>query len=61
MLHAAAYNDNGDCLQTLLENNANVNARDKLGQTALMMAAKRGHSSVIGLFICFFHMLHVNI
>lgn len=49
VLHAAVSNDNADCIQTLLENNADVNVVDDLGQTPLMVAAKRGHSSALGM------------
>ena len=53
VLHAAVSNDNTDCIQTLIENNFDVNVVDDLGQTPLMVAAKRGHSSALGKKTCF--------
>uniref|UniRef100_A0A671RXH9 Serine/threonine-protein phosphatase 6 regulatory ankyrin repeat subunit A-like n=1 Tax=Sinocyclocheilus anshuiensis TaxID=1608454 RepID=A0A671RXH9_9TELE len=50
-LHAAAYTDHGECLQLLLGHNAQVNAIDMLGKTALMMAAENGQTNAVEVLV----------
>uniref|UniRef100_A0A672NKZ6 Uncharacterized protein n=1 Tax=Sinocyclocheilus grahami TaxID=75366 RepID=A0A672NKZ6_SINGR len=50
-LHAAAYTDHGECLQLLLGHNAQVNAIDMLGKTALMMAAENGQTNAVEVLL----------
>ena len=47
-LHAAAWSDSADCLQTLLDRDADVNVTDLSGQTPVIMAAMRGHQMLLG-------------
>lgn len=47
-LHAAAFSDSADCLQSLIEHGADTNGLCSNGETAIMMAAKRGHQNVLG-------------
>lgn len=47
-MHAAAFNDNVECLQLLLKENVEVNAVDAHGRTPLMMAANFGHTNAVG-------------
>ena len=47
-VHAAAFNDNVECLQLLLKENVEVNAVDAHGRTPLMMAANFGHTNAVG-------------
>ncbi|KAF5910611.1 hypothetical protein HPG69_004699, partial [Diceros bicornis minor] len=46
-LHAAAFADHVECLQLLLRHNAQVNAADNSGKTALMMAAENGQAGAV--------------
>jgi len=41
-LHLAAYQGHSDMMKELLENKADVNAKDIIGQTPLHIAAKYG-------------------
>ncbi|XP_016099177.1 serine/threonine-protein phosphatase 6 regulatory ankyrin repeat subunit A-like [Sinocyclocheilus grahami] len=50
-LHAAAYTDHVECLQLLLGHNAQVNAIDMLGKTALMMAAGNGQTNAVEVLV----------
>uniref|UniRef100_A0A8C1WYU2 Ankyrin repeat domain 28b n=1 Tax=Cyprinus carpio TaxID=7962 RepID=A0A8C1WYU2_CYPCA len=50
-LHAAAYTDHVECLQLLLGHNAQVNAIDMLGKTALMMAAENGQTNAVEVLV----------
>jgi ankyrin repeat protein len=42
LMEAAAYSGDTDCLQALFEKGANIDAKDKVGQTPLFYAAKYG-------------------
>ena len=48
VVHAAAFNNSVECLHQLLKRGIEVSMTDNLGQTPLMMAAKNGHTSIIG-------------
>jgi ankyrin repeat protein len=50
-LHWAVDSDHDTVVQPLLENGANVEAKDDRGETALHRAAKYGHSNVVRLLI----------
>jgi ankyrin repeat protein len=50
-LHAAAFADHVECLQLLLRHNAQVNAVDNSGKTALMMAAENGQAGAVGMYL----------
>ncbi|KAB0405432.1 hypothetical protein E2I00_018083 [Balaenoptera physalus] len=50
-LHAAAFADHVECLQLLLRHNAQVNATDNSGKTALMMAAENGQASAVDILV----------
>ena len=52
-LHAAAWSDSSDCLQTLLDRDADVNAVDLSGQTPVILAAQRGHQMLLGTLNAF--------
>lgn len=55
-LHAAAFADHVECLQLLLRHNAQVNAVDHSGKTALMMAAENGQAGAVGVYLsCVLH------
>lgn len=49
-LHAAAFGDHAECLQLLLRHDAQVNAVDNSGKTALMMAAENGQAGAVGMY-----------
>jgi len=40
-----------ETVRALLHSGADVNARDRFGQTALMLAAHHGHAALVGLLI----------
>ncbi|EPY77258.1 ankyrin repeat domain 28-like protein [Camelus ferus] len=50
-LHAAAFADHVECLQLLLRHNAQVNAADNAGKTALMMAAENGQAGAVDILV----------
>ncbi|KAL0626521.1 Serine/threonine-protein phosphatase 6 regulatory ankyrin repeat subunit B [Plecturocebus cupreus] len=50
-LHAAAFADHAECLQLLLRHNAQVNAVDNSGKTALMMAAENGQAGAVDILV----------
>ena len=50
-VHAAAYNDHVECLQLLLKKNGSADVTDSQGQTPLMMAAKHGHTNIVGALL----------
>jgi len=47
-MHAAAYNDQVDCLQLLLSRGGDVNEVDCNGKTPLMIASENGHAGAVG-------------
>lgn len=47
-LHAAAFADNVSGLRMLLQHQAEVNATDHTGRTALMTAAENGQTAAVG-------------
>ena len=52
-LHAAAFNDQVECLHYLLEGNAEINAVDSELRTSLMVAAEKGHTKSVGKYLLF--------
>ena len=48
VVHAAAFNDSVESLHMLLKRGVEVSMVDNNGQTPLMMAAKYGHTAIIG-------------
>ena len=48
-LHAAAFADNVSGLRMLLQHQAEVNATDHTGRTALMTAAEHGQTAALGV------------
>ena len=48
--HAVLSGDQ-EVVRALLQSGAGVNARDRYGQTALMLAAHRGHAAIVELLI----------
>ena len=48
VVHAAAFNDSVESLHLLLKRGVEVSMADSNGQTPLMMAAKYGHTAIIG-------------
>ena len=49
LIKAAMFNDVNKCV-LLLQNGADVNARDEDGETALDIAARHGHTSICQIF-----------
>lgn len=49
-LHAAAFADNVSGLRMLLQHEAEVDATDHTGRTALMTAAENGQTAAVGVF-----------
>lgn len=49
-LHAAAFADNVSGLRMLLQHQAEVNATDHTGRTALMTAAENGQTAAMGVY-----------
>lgn len=47
-LHAAAFTEDVAGLQLVLRHGAEINAVDKTGRSALMVAADKGHSGTVG-------------
>lgn len=47
-LHAAAFAEDVAGLQLVLRHGAEINAVDKSGRSALMVAADKGHSGTVG-------------
>ena len=47
-LHAAALNDQVECLQLLLSRGGEVNVADSSGRTPLLVAAHNGHAGAVG-------------
>jgi len=50
-LHTASYYGYTNCIRELLEANANVNVRDKLKRTPLMISCANGHHECVQLLI----------
>ena len=50
-MHAAAFNDQVECLQLLLSRGGNVDAVDQSGKTPLIMSADNGHAGAVGEFL----------
>lgn len=48
--HAVLSGDR-ETVRALLQSGADVNARDRYGQTALMLAAHRGHAAIVEVLI----------
>ncbi len=48
VVHAAAFNDSVESLHLLLKRGVEVSIADSSGQTPLMVAAKYGHTAIIG-------------
>lgn len=48
-LHAAAFNDQVECLQLLLSRGGDIDAVDYMDKTPLMIAAENGHSGAVGM------------
>jgi uncharacterized protein len=49
----AAFEGNLPLVRRLLEQGADVNARDRDGDTALMFAAFKGHTAIVGLLLAY--------
>src|SRR5690349_8582358 len=45
----AVRNGNFDAVRTLISGGANINAKDRHGQTALMVASKNGYAAIVQL------------
>ena len=48
---SAVQSGDHEAVRALLQSGANVNARDRYGQTALMLAAHKGHADVVTVLI----------
>lgn len=48
-LHAAAFAEDVAGLQLVLRHGVEINAVDKTGRSALMVAADKGHSGTVGM------------
>ena len=48
VVHASAFGNSGECLQLLLKKGVEISEVDDQGQTPLMVAAKHGHTTVVG-------------
>jgi ankyrin repeat protein len=51
VLHLIAKNGYKEAVQLLIDNRANVDAKDKGGWTALYLAAKNRHKAVVHLLV----------
>ena len=49
VVHAAAFNDSVECLSLVLRRAPDVAVVDHQGMTPIMMAAKHGHTNVVGM------------
>lgn len=47
----AVLSGDHETVRALLQSGADVNARDRYGQTALMLAAHRGHAAIVDVLI----------
>ncbi len=47
---SCAYNDSLECLHLLLKKYADISIVDAQGQTPLIMAAKCGHTNIVGTY-----------
>ena len=50
-LHRAAKNGHAETVSLLLDNGADINAKNRDGQTALHVAAKYGHDAIVSLLL----------
>lgn len=56
-LHAAASLGHANCVKTLIENGADIDAKDRLGKTPLHAASFLGRLKISKKFITFYHQL----
>ena len=52
-LHLAAFEGNHECISILVEHGANIEERDKDGQTPLVLAAGKNHCIAVSELILF--------